>query len=616
MKYTISQNGSFCLESDISVKNAYPWIDGEPIHPIGVTINENSICYELEQGRVTLNFAKNDHEISVETVLDDMPRIHDFQWFGGGRIQNADHIFCQGLGMEGPSGYMTLEDETRRSYGLTSLCNGSVTLLFFTTDHQAYTTCFTTAQSDGGFDSVLRMGAGLNLEGTFQGNASLPTLYIREGQELADELRLAARRIAERMNARKVTTPAFHWCSWYYLYQNVSQGKIDEYLEQMPDCGFRYIQIDAGYCPSIGDWLIPNHRFPEGLSGAARSIQKAGFQPGIWVAPFIVGDRSELYREHPDWVLRNLDDTPVTMIKSYTEPKIWGNEDSNYFVLDTSNPEALSYIRTVFTTLRSWGFTLFKTDFMLWNMHDTAKVKRYDSSLTSVQIMRNTLAVIRECIGEGSYLLGCIAPFMPFIGYADGMRIASDVGAQWKDVFGPVNMIREISADNYFNNIFWQNDPDSVLLRDFDTELSAEETRSLALLQALSGGVITTSDPVHRLQKDRQELLSFIRPKGLVDPIFPELAGEKEDVVILHHLPQGTICYALNPTEHPITEVVRFKDIFQGKEGFVYAYSFSEDEVISQREEIHVQTLPAHGFMLLFLTEEPLSTKPANLWKW
>jgi hypothetical protein len=84
----------------------------------------------------------------------------------------------------------------------------------------------------------------------------------------------------------------------------------------------------------------------------------------------------------------------------------------------------------VFAKLREWGFTLYKIDFILWGMIDSSKVIRYDNSKTSVMILREMLAMIREVIGEESYLLCSIAPFMPCLGYADGMRIASDMGAQ------------------------------------------------------------------------------------------------------------------------------------------------------------------------------------------
>ena len=120
----------------------------------------------------------------------------------------------------------------------------------------------------------------------------------------------------------------------------------------------------------------------------------------------------------------------------------------------------------------------------------TTPTTLWNPSLTSVEILRKTLAAIRSAIGEDSYLLGCIAPFMPFLGFADGMRLAGDCGAQWEASYGPINLLREFPCDNYFNHIFWQNDPDAMLLRDFDTKLTKEETRSLALLQALSGGAV------------------------------------------------------------------------------------------------------------------------------
>ena len=39
--------------------------------------------------------------------------------------------------------------------------------------------------------------------------------------------------------------------------------------------------------------------------------------------------------------------------------------------------EDMAYIVDVFRTLRSWGYTLYKTDFLVWGMQDSAKVKRH-----------------------------------------------------------------------------------------------------------------------------------------------------------------------------------------------------------------------------------------------
>ena len=42
----------------------------------------------------------------------------------------------------------------------------------------------------------------------------------------------------------------------------------------------------------------------KGLKGAADAIKAAGYEPGIWIGPFMVGEESKLFKEHPDWMLR------------------------------------------------------------------------------------------------------------------------------------------------------------------------------------------------------------------------------------------------------------------------------------------------------------------------
>ena len=400
----------------------------------------------------------------------------------------------------------------------------------------------------------------------------------------------------------------------------MDQALLEETLAGMrasPDLGFQYVEIDAGYTPSIGDWLTPNQRWPGGLERAARTILEAGYQPGVWVAPFIVGERSALYREHPDWVLKGADGQPVVQLRSYTEPKMWGNRDSNYFVLDASHPEALAYLDRVFRTLRGWGFSFFKTDFMLWNMHDTATVRRHDMRLTSVEILRRVLEVIRNAIGEDSYLLGCIAPFMPFIGYADGMRIAGDGGARWAEPFGPLNLLRELPCDNYCNHVFWQNDPDALLLRDFDTFLTETEVESLVLLQALSGGALNTSDPVHLLPEARKALLRFVLPDGKRTPELPRFGGEGRELVLLHRLAQGNLLFVLNPTDGPLPVCLRLSELFGGADWYQYRYrAGTEGACVSTREDLFAETLPPHAAALVFVTAQPLTEKPRNLWNW
>ncbi|MBQ6314966.1 MAG: alpha-galactosidase [Mogibacterium sp.] len=617
-KYVIHSNGTIDLAiGGITISGIIPYVNERSVLPVSVIQDNSQITYKTGEGSVTLAFRASSEELVISSLFEGFDHVHDIEPIGAATLCNADHVYIQGFGMEGPSGYYLIDGTDRRSHGIIGVCGESSAAAVFTTDQRRFSAQFAAVSEHGLYSDRIRFTAGINLECTAAGRTTLPDIHIVAGTDVTDCMERAAEKIAEEMGARTIMEPAFHWCSWYYHYENMSQQILDGFLAELEteQQGFRYIQLDAGYTPHIGDWLTFNHRYPEGLSKAAASITDAGHKAGIWIAPFMVGDQSELYAEHPDWILRNPDGSHYVRFRSYTEPKIWGNTDNDYYVLDMTNPGAYAYLREVFETYRAWGFTLFKTDFMLWGMQDTADVIRYDNTKTSFEIMRDTLAMIRAAIGEESYLLGSIAPFMPCIGYMDGMRIASDMGAQWTEgAFGPANLLQELPYDNYFNNIFWQNDPDSVILRDFATHLTAAETRSIALLQALSGGIITTSDPVHLLSEDRKDLLRFIRPAGRVHAGMPCLTSDGEDLVITHHLSDWNLFYVLNPTGHTLKIHYDLAELF-GTGTFQYRFNWDDgDTIVSESCSYLSDAIGPHDSVLLFITREPMKVKPSNLW--
>ena len=620
MRYLIHKDGSFdVLGSSILLLGAYPSMNGQLLHPIRIDVRKDTVTYQLVQGSVTIAFLEeSDGRIAVCCSADGLAGIHDLVPFTTAAINGAENVFVQGFGMEGPSGCFAVANNPPSSHGLTALFTGDQVLLVYAEDHRHFSSEFRVQTHAVLFKEQICLSAGFNLEGTAGDSVVLPPLYVEEGTGLSSSLRHCAQRIALSMKARHWCEPAFFWSSWYSAYETMDQALLEETISgiQAEAVPFQTIELDAGYSSSLGDWLMPNHRWPEGLEHAAKTITDAGFRAGIWVGPFIVGDRSVLYRNHPDWVLHDPEGRPVIQLRSYTEPKSWGNPDCDYYVLDTSHPEALDYIRQVFETLHAWGFRFFKTDFLLWNMHDSSTVKRYDPSLTSVEILRNTFSVIRTAIGEESFLLGCIAPFMPMIGFADGMRLAGDCGAQWSVPFGPVNMLQELPCDSYFNTVFWQNDPDAMLLRNFSTKLSDEEVRSLALLQALSGGVVSTSDPVHKMSRDRKILLKMVQPQAFVTPEFPYLASEQRIITLTHRLAQGYLLFVMNPTEEEQPVCCRLSRLFGEEHLYQYRMDWNDVEVRSMQEDLFCDTLSPHSSALLFISRYPLSSRPDNLWVW
>ena len=56
----------------------------------------------------------------------------------------------------------------------------------------------------------------------------------------------------------------------------------------------------------LGDWWVDPDVWPEGLHPLVDFVHEQGMQFGLWFEPEMVNPDSDLYREHPDWVLRRL----------------------------------------------------------------------------------------------------------------------------------------------------------------------------------------------------------------------------------------------------------------------------------------------------------------------
>src|SRR5205823_10949008 len=111
-------------------------------------------------------------------------------------------------------------------------------------------------------------------------------------------------------------------------------------------------------------------------------------------------------------------------------------------------------------------------------------------------------------------------PLLPSIGLVDGMRIGSDVAAYWGrggNADGPAlsNALRATLARMWLHGRWWANDPDCVIVRASDTELSLDEVQAWAAVVALSGGMLFVGDDVSRVEPDRLALLARLLPASV-----------------------------------------------------------------------------------------------------
>ncbi len=283
--------------------------------------------------------------------------------------------------------------------------------------------------------------------------------------------------------------------------------------------------VDDGFTPEMGDWLEFRPTFPNGIKPVLDAAREAGFRPGLWIAPFMVGNRSKLYREHPDWVVRSrTTGKPLAPMTFYGEFR-WHKRSEEYYVLDITHPEAEAYIREVFRTwARDWGCGYFKTDFMhLGSTYGPDEAVWHQDGLSRIEIWMKMARLIREEIGDAHWLC-CGAPIWAPVGLCDAMRIGRDIGVSWKGHYSAESLLRDQTARNFANGVLWQADPDCILLRDRFHELSDDQVHSLATFAGLAGGVLMTSDQLDEVPEPRRQLLAKLAGDGRAFTCeFPEL---------------------------------------------------------------------------------------------
>lgn len=330
-----------------------------------------------------------------------------------------------------------------------------------------------------------------------------------------------------RVPERRITG----WSSWYNLYASLDTPTLLEHLDaaarfrdayRVP---FDIFQIDDGFTPEMGDWLDFRPQFPDGIAPVLRAAADRGFTPGLWIAPFMVGNRSRLFATHPDWVVRSrADGTPLAPMTFYGEFR-WHKRSEEYYVLDITHPEAEAYMRQVFRTwAEEWGCGYFKADFLhLGSLYGPDEAVWHVPDQSRMEIWMRMIRLIREEIGE-ALLLCCGSPLWAPVGYADAMRIGRDVGVSWTGHYSAQSLLRDQTARNFGNGILWQSDPDCILLRDRFHDLDDHQVASLAQFAAMAGGIVMTSDHLGEVPEERRQMLADILADGQAFRCsFPEL---------------------------------------------------------------------------------------------
>ncbi len=102
------------------------------------------------------------------------------------------------------------------------------------------------------------------------------------------------------------------FCTWYAVHGAVTAAWCEAIAPAIRDLGFKTFILDDGWCydeskrvtpqtlpdwyADIGEWRFSTAKFPD-YQAHVKRLQKLGLNYMIWVAPFLVGHRSALYKQ-------------------------------------------------------------------------------------------------------------------------------------------------------------------------------------------------------------------------------------------------------------------------------------------------------------------------------
>jgi hypothetical protein len=303
------------------------------------------------------------------------------------------------------------------------------------------------------------------------------------------------------------------YCTWYYHAENYNEQIFNADIAQFKKEHLPFDVFLIDECWDVNKWgdFEPNASFPSGMKWVAGQINSAGYNAGIWTAPFLADGESDLSKDHPSWLLKN----------SKGELCTFNMNNRDHYILDLTYPGVCEYLEEQFRKIsHDWGYTYFKFDFMRSVFIDSDQ-QFYDKSATSLEAYRRGLEAIRRGTGNAAYISVCGGHYGASYGIANTQRSGSDVKSQWNESELPKyrqNILRTWMAE------LWHVDPDAMMVRRQNAPLQSDrsnlttglftdtEAFTNAVNQFVGGNLVTFTEDFSSIDNDRKMLYRHVIP--------------------------------------------------------------------------------------------------------
>ena len=267
-----------------------------------------------------------------------------------------------------------------------------------------------------------------------------------------------------------------------YLSENIDLEMLQYDLEAMSS-EIDLFMIGDNYVNHLGDWLeINKEKFPKGLGDVVKTIHKKKVKAGIWLAPFIAEEESQLVKDHPSWLKKNVNGRAI-------------KTEDNYYVLDLGNLEVLNYLKQVFNYYLKLGFDFLRLDMVsvVGQMSDKSRAQTQSYAYKLLRrLCKDKLLLANDAIMFNSY------------GNFDYVRVGPDVSLSFDDnaytrVFKQERSSTKEALQNtiyrsFMNNNLFGSCPDIFMLDEENNKMNSKQREALSTINALFGQLMLTRD--------------------------------------------------------------------------------------------------------------------------
>lgn len=137
--------------------------------------------------------------------------------------------------------------------------------------------------------------------------------------------------------------------SWEGVYFGVNEREMSNMMKNISDMGGELFVMDDGWFGTkyprndshggLGDWTVDTRKLPHGINGLLKEAKKNNISFGIWIEPEMVNTRSELYEQHPEYVIKPEHREALT------------GRGGTQLVLDMANPAVQKIVFNIVDTL-------------------------------------------------------------------------------------------------------------------------------------------------------------------------------------------------------------------------------------------------------------------------